>query len=209
MVKQPGLFSPEFGVTSSHVFTQSLQNVAVEPWIHSLACWDRCFVLPQLLYRWRHHSGIFWIPPCVIGEFSVEPMHVSIRSTLILSSHTRIISFQFSLPHRCCIKNCAFVPSPSFVPQDAPKSLLDAINCSQYPYFLDVTPRHWVIVYRHFRINLHTSSWSGILFNIWTIGHETTRLYRNVEYRLPSDTTVMHSNWWTEREGLIVGKQEL
>jgi hypothetical protein len=22
-----------------------------------------CFVLPQLLYRWRHQSGIFWIPP--------------------------------------------------------------------------------------------------------------------------------------------------
>jgi hypothetical protein len=23
----------------------------------------RCFALPQLLYRWRHQSGIFWIPP--------------------------------------------------------------------------------------------------------------------------------------------------
>jgi hypothetical protein len=31
MVKQPGLFSPTFGATSSHVFTQSPQNVAVEP----------------------------------------------------------------------------------------------------------------------------------------------------------------------------------
>jgi hypothetical protein len=24
---------------------------------------DRCFALPQLLYRWQHKSGIFWIPP--------------------------------------------------------------------------------------------------------------------------------------------------
>jgi len=30
MVKQPGLFSPKLGATSSHVFTQSLQNFAVE-----------------------------------------------------------------------------------------------------------------------------------------------------------------------------------
>jgi hypothetical protein len=61
MVKQPGLFSPKFGATSSHVFTQSPQNVAVEPGIHSLAYWDRCFALTQLLYRWRHQSGMFWI----------------------------------------------------------------------------------------------------------------------------------------------------
>jgi hypothetical protein len=62
MAKQPGLFSPKFGATSSHVFTQSPQNVAVKPGIHSLACWDRWFALPQQLYRWRHQSGIFWIP---------------------------------------------------------------------------------------------------------------------------------------------------
>jgi hypothetical protein len=30
MVKQPGMFLPNFGGTSSHVFTQSPQNVAVE-----------------------------------------------------------------------------------------------------------------------------------------------------------------------------------
>jgi hypothetical protein len=36
--------------------------VAVETAIHSSACWDRCFALPQLLYRSRHQSGIFWIP---------------------------------------------------------------------------------------------------------------------------------------------------
>jgi hypothetical protein len=36
MVKQPGLLSPKFGATSSHVFMQSPQNVAVEPGIHSV-----------------------------------------------------------------------------------------------------------------------------------------------------------------------------
>jgi hypothetical protein len=38
MVKQPGLFLPKFGATSSHVFMQSPQNVAAETGIHSLAC---------------------------------------------------------------------------------------------------------------------------------------------------------------------------
>jgi hypothetical protein len=68
MVKQPGLFSPKFGATSSQVFTQSPQNCAVEPGIHILAYWDRCFALPQLLYKWRHQS--FWIPHlmcCVVS----------------------------------------------------------------------------------------------------------------------------------------------
>jgi hypothetical protein len=46
MVTQPALFSPKFGATSSHIFTQSPRNVALEPGIHSLACWDRCFALP-------------------------------------------------------------------------------------------------------------------------------------------------------------------
>ena len=44
MVKQPGLFSPKFGATSSHISTHSPQNVALEPGIHSLACWDKFFV---------------------------------------------------------------------------------------------------------------------------------------------------------------------
>jgi hypothetical protein len=61
-VKQPGLFSPKFGATSSHVFTHSWHNVALEPGIHTLAFWYRCFALQQLLYRWRHQFGIFWIP---------------------------------------------------------------------------------------------------------------------------------------------------
>jgi hypothetical protein len=50
MVKQPGLFSPKFGTTSSQVFTQSPQNIAVKPGIHSLAFWNKLFVPPQLLY---------------------------------------------------------------------------------------------------------------------------------------------------------------
>jgi hypothetical protein len=70
MVKQPGLFSPKCKATSSYVFTQSPQNVAVEPGIHSLACWNRCFSLPQLLYRWRHQSGIVWIP----SRMEVQPL---------------------------------------------------------------------------------------------------------------------------------------
>ena len=43
MLKQPSLFSPKFGATSSHILTQSSQNVAVEPGIHILACWDKFF----------------------------------------------------------------------------------------------------------------------------------------------------------------------
>jgi len=44
MVKQPGLFSLKFVAMSSHVFMRSLQNIAVEPRIHSLACWNKLFV---------------------------------------------------------------------------------------------------------------------------------------------------------------------
>jgi len=44
MVKQPGLFSPKFWVVSLHVFMHLPQNFAVEPGIHSLACWDKFFV---------------------------------------------------------------------------------------------------------------------------------------------------------------------
>ena len=69
MAKQAGLFSPKFGATSSHVFTQSPQNVAVEPGIHSLVCWDKFFVHNPLDVKESddhavdiafHLSGIFW-----------------------------------------------------------------------------------------------------------------------------------------------------
>jgi hypothetical protein len=62
MVKQAGLFSPKFWAASSHVFVLSPQNLALETGIHSLACFDQCFALPQLLYRWQQQSVIFWIP---------------------------------------------------------------------------------------------------------------------------------------------------
>ena len=69
MVKQPGLFLPEFGATSLHVFTQSPQKVAVEPRIHSLACLDKFFVHNPLDFKERvdhaldisyHLSGLVW-----------------------------------------------------------------------------------------------------------------------------------------------------
>jgi hypothetical protein len=37
-------------------------KVVLEPVTDILACWDRCFAVPQLLYRWRHQYSIFWIP---------------------------------------------------------------------------------------------------------------------------------------------------
>jgi hypothetical protein len=81
MVKQSGLFSPNFGATSSHVFTKLPQNFTAEPRICSLACWDKFTVLPQLLYRWWHQSRIFWILPhisqcllCVVSSFVTWPM---------------------------------------------------------------------------------------------------------------------------------------
>jgi len=69
MVKQPGLFLPKSGTTSSHVFTQSPQNVAVEPGIHSLACLNKFFVHNPLDVKESddpalniafHLSGLFW-----------------------------------------------------------------------------------------------------------------------------------------------------
>jgi hypothetical protein len=73
MVKQPGLFSPKFGVMSSQVYKQLPQNVAVESRINSLACWEQWFELPQLLYGWWHQSGIFWIPPRKIFNTPLFP----------------------------------------------------------------------------------------------------------------------------------------
>jgi hypothetical protein len=53
VVNKPGLF----GATSSHFFTQSPQNVAVEPGIHSLACWASAS---------RYHNC------CIDGDTSTE-----------------------------------------------------------------------------------------------------------------------------------------
>jgi len=69
MVKQPGLFSPKLEVMSSRVFMRSPQNVAVEPRIHILACWDKFFVHNPLDIKESddhaldiafHLSGLFW-----------------------------------------------------------------------------------------------------------------------------------------------------
>ena len=69
MVKQPGLFSPKLGAMSSHFFTQSPQNFAVEPRIHSLAWWDKFFMHNPLAVKESdehaleiafHPSGLFW-----------------------------------------------------------------------------------------------------------------------------------------------------
>jgi hypothetical protein len=69
MLKQPGLFSPNFGARSSHVYTQSLQKVAVERGIHNFACLDELFVHNHLDVKESdyhaldiacHLSGLFW-----------------------------------------------------------------------------------------------------------------------------------------------------
>ena len=91
MVKQPDLFSPQLGAMSSHVFTQPPQNSAVEPRIHSLACWDKFFVLPQLPYRWQHQSGIFWIAPRKLPCLHAELLQDDIRAV-----HLMIVSLCWS-----------------------------------------------------------------------------------------------------------------
>ena len=69
VVKHPGLFSPKLGTISSHFVTQSPQNIAIEPGIHSLAFWDKFFTHNSLDVRESddnaleiafHLSGLFW-----------------------------------------------------------------------------------------------------------------------------------------------------
>jgi hypothetical protein len=90
MVKQSDLFSPKLGATSSHVLTQSPQNVAVETGIHSLACWDRCFALPQLLYRWLHQPGLFSIP---LRSFNHAHKNTNFTFSLLFGNFTEINCF--------------------------------------------------------------------------------------------------------------------
>jgi hypothetical protein len=93
MVKQPGLFSPKFGATSSHDFAQSPQNFALEPGINSLACWDKFFVLSHRLYRWRHQSEIFWISPRTYREMvQAFPWPVECRRhQCVVSGHSQAV----------------------------------------------------------------------------------------------------------------------
>jgi hypothetical protein len=97
-VKQSGLFSPKFGETSSHVFTQSPQNVAVEPGIHSLACWDKLFALPQLLYEniWRN----------ILDNTSQNVVVVGTTTVILISSIT--------LSHACLV-TCVDTSHPSLL----------------------------------------------------------------------------------------------
>ena len=86
MVKQPGLFSPKFGATSSHVFTQSPQNVAVELGFHRLAFWEKFFVhnLPGFKESYNraldiafHLSGLSW--PWLRGAFPLGGLLLCLR----------------------------------------------------------------------------------------------------------------------------------
>ena len=69
MVKRLGLLPPKFGATSSHVFTQSPQNITLELGFHTLACWDKFFVHNPPDFKESdyhaleitfHLSGLFW-----------------------------------------------------------------------------------------------------------------------------------------------------
>jgi len=86
MVKQPGLFSPKLGVMSSHVSMQLLQNFAVEPGIHILACWDKFFMHNPLDVKESddhdldiafHLSGLFW--PWWRGAFPLGGLSLCLR----------------------------------------------------------------------------------------------------------------------------------
>ena len=69
MVTQPGLFSPKLGTMSSQFFTQSPQNFAVEPGIHSLVCWDKFFMHSLLDVKESddHALEIAFHPPGLFG----------------------------------------------------------------------------------------------------------------------------------------------
>ena len=67
-------------VTTGHVHNSKQMHVKTAHVIlptWNLACWLTkhgsptlywCFALPQLLYRWRHQYGKFWINPCIPAE---------------------------------------------------------------------------------------------------------------------------------------------
>jgi len=81
MVKQPKL-----GAMSSHFFTQSPQNFAVEPGIHSSAYWDKFFVHNPLDVKESddhaleisfHLSSLFW--PWRRGTFPLGGLSLCLR----------------------------------------------------------------------------------------------------------------------------------
>ena len=102
-----GLFSPQLGAMSSHFFPQSPQNFAVEPGIHSSACWDRFFVQNPLYVKESddhaleiafHLSGLFW--PWWRGAFPLGGLSlclrvVTVNPALITSDDPRQERFVF------------------------------------------------------------------------------------------------------------------
>jgi len=54
--------SKQTGVKTAHIHPATC-NLAHWLITHGSPNIYRCFTLPQLLYRWRHQSGKFWIPP--------------------------------------------------------------------------------------------------------------------------------------------------
>jgi hypothetical protein len=93
-------------VKTAHVHPASC-NLA-----HGLTRYDsptiyRCFALPQLLYRWRHQSGIFWIISRVLWcrswslsilVFMQQPYLARISSLLRVHDHTRHTTFDRTPP---------------------------------------------------------------------------------------------------------------
>jgi len=75
-----------WGAISSHFFTQSPQNLAVEPGIHSSACWDKLFVQNPLDVKESddhaleiafHLYGLFW--PWWRGAFPLGGLSLCLR----------------------------------------------------------------------------------------------------------------------------------
>ena len=101
MVKQPGLFLPKLGTMSSHIFTQSPQNFAVEPGIYSLASWDKFFMHNSLDVKESydhaleiafHPSGLFgpwWRGAFPLGGLSLCLRIITVYPALITSNDPR------------------------------------------------------------------------------------------------------------------------
>jgi hypothetical protein len=70
----------------------------------------RCFALSQLLYRWRHHTEKFWIPPCIRSSLRVPvrpPPDIaicwlSIQPPNMWSSYAKLVYEIFILSSLLC-----------------------------------------------------------------------------------------------------------
>ena len=73
------------------------------------------------------------------------------------------------------LKSCASNPPTSYLLQDAPKSILDAINCIHYPSLMyALLLVNWLPTFRN--KHAHIYPWIEIFLNISTLEYETTRL---------------------------------